>query len=90
MNFRSALIEQGAGSGGTRNISGNSTIHEELEIELARLHGKERSLLFTSCYVANHSTLCTLGKLLPSTEIIFFVFDSKSIYSRLSYIFGCW
>lgn len=64
-----ALVEQGAGSGGTRNISGNSTTHEQLEIELAKLHGKESSLLFTSCYVANHSTLCTLGKLLPNCHI---------------------
>ncbi|CAD5115284.1 DgyrCDS4277 [Dimorphilus gyrociliatus] len=64
-----ALMEQGAGSGGTRNISGNSTTHEELETELADLHGKESSLLFTSCYVANHSTLCTLGKLLPNCHI---------------------
>ena len=56
----------GSGSGGTRNISGNTPFHEDLELELASLHRKERALLFTSCFVANDSTLFTLGKAIPS------------------------
>lgn len=64
-----ALDEYGAGSGGTRNIAGNSPVHEQLEWELADLHNKEAALLFSSCYVANDSTLFTLLKLIPDCQI---------------------
>ncbi|XP_068921283.1 5-aminolevulinate synthase, erythroid-specific, mitochondrial [Petaurus breviceps papuanus] len=63
------LKQLGVGAGGTRNISGTSQFHVALEQELADLHHKDAALLFSSCFVANDSTLFTLARTLPGCEI---------------------
>ena len=73
--MHTALDQTGSGSGGTRNIGGTSHYHVALEWELAKLHKKEATLMYTSAYVANEWTLIALSKIVPD---ICFVSDSKN------------
>lgn len=73
--MKTALETAGAGSGGTRNISGTTHYHVALELELARLHNKESALLFTSAFNANETTIETVAKIIPD---ITFISDSNN------------
>lgn len=73
--MHTALDQTGSGSGGTRNIGGTSHYHVALEHELAQLHNKQSSLLFTSAYVANEWTLVSLANIIPD---IVYLSDSNN------------
>ncbi len=83
--MKTALDAVGAGSGGTRNISGTTKYHVTLESELAKLHKKESALIFTSAYVANLTTLETIPKVLSEITYISDSENHSSIIQGIRY-----
>ena len=77
--MRTALDTAGAGSGGTRNISGTTHYHVALEHELAKLHDKTSALTFTSGYVANQGALGVMGRMIPNVYYISDAFNHNSM-----------
>ncbi len=56
-----AAMRYGAGSGASRLVSGNMTIHRRLEDQLAAFKGSEACLLFGSGYLANSGVVAALA-----------------------------
>lgn len=58
---KEAIDQYGCGSGASRLISGNMTLHEELEVKLAQFKGTEAALVFNSGFQANTGVISTLA-----------------------------
>ncbi len=67
--------KSGVGSGGTRNISGTTIFHKQLEQDIAAFHCRESGLIFNSAFLANVASLSTLGR---AFEGCVFISDEKN------------
>lgn len=83
--MQEALASKGAGAGGTRNISGTSSLHGVLERTLASIHSKESGLIFSSGYISNETTLSTLAKIFPHCHIFSDAYNHASMIEGIKH-----
>lgn len=76
----------GTGSSGTRNISGTTIHHKELETTLAKWHKKEAALLFNGAYATNVTALQTLARHITG---LVFISDERNHASIIEGMRGC-
>ncbi len=78
------IRNNGAGAGGTRNISGSNQEVTKLECSIADLHKKESALSFVCGYMANYASLYTLLKILPNAVVFSDSLNHASIIDGIS------
>ena len=81
--FQHALSQFGAGSGGSRNISGNTNAHIALEKRLAELYQRDSALVFNNGYLANTESLASLAGLFNDIKIYSDALNHRSMIEGL-------
>lgn len=76
-----ALHTWGAGSGGSRLVTGNTELHEDFEAALAEFMGAESALVFSSGYTANIGAVVALSG--PGSLLV------SDAYSHASLVDAC-
>ncbi len=65
-----ASAKFGAGPGAVRFISGSLQVHRDLEKSIARFHGRDDGMIFSSAFAANLAVMFTLSQGLTKDSLI--------------------